>query len=264
MAFYETKNSSVGFQKSFYRCSKDLNFNDHLQTSYELLRVKDGEISVYIENEEYRLKKGQQILIMPNLIHSYKTCECGSRTQFIIFSVDYLPEIYGETEMGIFRDPVLEEESFEIFDRLLKHRRDHFMFRAALYEIASYYERNEIIPIRVRRSSDFAVRMSEYFEKHCMEDLDEKSVAQSVGYHPRYLSMLINRHFGVSFKTLLNEYRVRMATELLQDRSKSITEIYTIVGYDSQSSFNRNFKALTGMTPREYRNENHGDSTLLI
>ena len=121
MAFYETKNSSAGFRKSFYRCSKDLTFRDHLQTSYELLRVKDGELHVFIENNEYILKKGQQILILPNLIHSYKSGECGSRSQFIIFSTDYLPEINSEAQGGKFHHPVLDNESFNIFDDLLHY-----------------------------------------------------------------------------------------------------------------------------------------------
>ena len=253
MAFYETKNSSAGFRKSFYRCSKDLTFRDHLQTSYELLRVKEGELHVFIENNEYVLKKGQQILILPNLIHSYKSGECGSRSQFIIFSTDYLPEINSEAQGGIFHHPVLDNESFNVFDDLLRYRKDHFLFRSALYRIADYYQKNETISMPVRDNGEFTLWVSEYLEKNCAEHIDEKMLAQKIGYHPRYLSSLINKNFGVSFRTLLNEYRIRLAVELLRDKSKSITDVYMQSGFESQTSFNRNFKAIMKMTPGEYR-----------
>ena len=40
---------------------------------------------------------------------------------------------------------------------------------------------------------------------------------------------------------------------MLSGSEVSITEIYLAVGYDSQCSFNRNFKSIMGLTPREYR-----------
>ena len=252
MAIYESKNSYLGFNKSFCRYNKDLTFHAHLHKSFELLRVKEGSVRVKIENNEYVLIKGQQILILPDLIHSYQTEKGGSLTQFIIFSTEHLPEIYEYGKSGTFFDPVLDNETFEIFDRLLEYRKDHFLFRSELYKIASYYIKNERTEMKIDRSGDFVGWLSDYLEKHCTEEINEKSVAHAIGYHPRYLSSLINKNFGVSFKVLLNEYRIKYATELLADREKSITEIYTFAGFESQSSFNRNFKLIMGMTPREY------------
>ena len=74
-----------------------------------------------------------------------------------------------------------------------------------------------------------------------------------MGYHPRYLSSLIQKGFGASFSRLLNDYRIKAACSLLQEGKQSITDIYLSVGFESQSSFNRNFKAIMGVTPLRYR-----------
>lgn len=258
MAFYETRNSVTGFRCSFYRHNTNLQFHAHLHNSFELLRVKSGSISVRIEKQDYLLTAGEQILIPPNLIHAYDSGKEGSVTQFIIFSADYLPELTDMTRAGELRYPVLDSASYEVFDELLKHRREHYLFRSALYRIAAFYEQNDRVAVTVRRDSDFTRWMSDYLETHCTDPIDEKGVSREIGYHPRYLSSLINRNFGMSFQCLLSEYRVRLAAKLLSEAKASITEVYMAAGFESQSSFNRNFKRIMGVTPREYRRETHG------
>lgn len=254
MALYEKHRSQNGFYKAVGNLSHGLTFHAHLHTSFELLHVFEGTISVWVNRQKYVLNKGQQILILPNMIHEYKTEKSNTLSRLIIFSVDYLPEIAKEAKSGLFRHPILEYSS-ENFCKLIDLHEDHFLFRSELYRIAAQYAKNDPIPVTSRQSSDFAQWLSEYLEAHCTEKISEKTVAKAIGYHPRYLSLLINQNFGVSFKILLNEYRIRIAKTLLSDSAKSITEIYTAVGFDSQSSFNRNFKLITGVTPREYRAE---------
>ncbi len=258
MAFYETKNSVDSFIRSENPTRVCMNFHAHLHTSFELLRVREGEIEVGVEDKIYYLKKGDTILILPNLIHYYKT-EDYSLTDLVIFSVKLLPEIYDEGKSGLLRHPIFNCGE-NTADRVFEKATDYYNFRAGLYEIASLYSKNEKTDIFTDRNGNFALKLSEYLDGHCSERLDECSVAKYMGYHPRYLSYLINKSFGVSFKQLINEYRTKLATALLSNESISITEVYLSVGFDSQSSFNRNFKAITGLTPREYRSGIRKDS----
>ena len=251
MAFYETLRNLKDLDRHIAAPGKDLTFHAHLHESFELMCVLEGSITVQIENEEYRLLPGQQILILPNLIHGYRTDE-GSLTQLVIFSVNYLPELWASAKHNSFRHPILNGHKEE-FDRLLEQKDDHLLFRSLLYRIAAAYEKNPPVSFSANRNTEFTLRFTRHLEKHFTEGISEKSVAAELGYHPRYLSQRINRNFGVSFKVLLNEYRIREAKKLLSDPGRSITEVYTLSGFDSQNSFNRNFKAITGVTPREYR-----------
>ena len=71
-----------------------------------------------------------------------------------------------------------------------------------------------------------------------------------------YLTGLIVRLFGKSFKVLLVDERMRRATTLITDSSMPISEIISSVGYENSSYFHREFKKRYGKSPLAVRKEN--------
>ncbi len=251
MAFYETHRSSPAFLKTSVGRNGNFNFPLHFHTSFELLYVWEGEIEVVVDRSTYVAPKGALVLILPNLAHSYCT-RAHSETGILIFNKNYLPEICEEVQAGIRRDPMILDGK-ELFEELKRSEGEPFLFRAALYRIAAAYAKNKPLFTAPEREDGFAFAFSEYMEKHCTEQISEASVAKELGYHPRYLSALVNKSFGASFCRVLNDHRVRVACTLLLSGEKSITEIYLAVGFESQSTFNRNFKTIMGVTPMQYK-----------
>lgn len=95
-------------------------------------------------------------------------------------------------------------------------------------------------------------------DEHLKIGYSLSSLAKEVGVSPHHLSESINEGFGKSFFDLLAEYRVEAACHLLADeegKKLKIEEVAERVGYSSKSSFNTQFKKLTGKTPSEYRSE---------
>jgi len=87
-------------------------------------------------------------------------------------------------------------------------------------------------------------------------DLKLDQLAQVLGFAPKELSNIINRHFRVNFYEFVNEYRIQEATDLLRRpeyQSKTITDIYLTAGFNSKSVFNTFFKKKLGMTPSQFR-----------
>ena len=263
MAFYETHRSSPAFLKTNVGYNVNFNFPLHFHKSFELLYVWEGEIEVVVDRATYLPQKGSLMLIPPNSVHSYHTRQ-HSEIGILIFNTQFLPEIYEETQSGVYRDPVILDGE-ALFMYLKETEEDAFLFRAALYRIAAAYAKNKPLAALPDRGDDFAFAFSEYMEKHCTEQISEALVARDMGYHPRYLSTLIAKSFGASFCRVLNDYRVREACTLLLAGDKSITEVYLAVGFESQSTFNRNFKAIMGVTPMQYKQgyligrRNHAD-----
>lgn len=251
MAFYEQKNSGAAFSKT--RCSRpvNMNFPVHFHTSFELLYVDEGEIEVYVDGNTYTPKVGDMLLIPPDSAHSYRTAE-HSVIGLIIFCADYLREIYEETGRGTCRYPIIEGRG-ELFMRMKEVEEDHCLFRASLYTIAAEYFKNQPLIGRGDRNHGFTAQFSDYVAGHYAEPLHENGVAKELGYHPRYLSYLIRKNFGTGFRAVLNEYRIREACNMLRNDNCNITEVYLAVGFESQCSFNRNFKEIMGVTPMKYR-----------
>ncbi|MBE6607531.1 MAG: helix-turn-helix domain-containing protein [Ruminococcaceae bacterium] len=254
MAFYEIEHSKNTFTEARFNISENLTFHAHMHRSFELIAVKTGEICLWVENEKYVLKRNDIALIMPNTVHRYLTPDF-SRIVLAIFPVSYIPELYDDTKKGIMHVPYFSsEESF--IDELYESQNDSFLFRSIIYKIAYFYKKNPELCSDTARDGSFAYAIASYFEKNCCSEMNEKMLANEMGYHPRYMSYLINQTFGVSFKQLLNEYRIRKASEMLQNEELNITEIYLAAGFTSQSTFNRNFKKIIGITPKEYRGRN--------
>lgn len=82
-------------------------------------------------------------------------------------------------------------------------------------------------------------------------------LAERLDYPEHQLRRLINGHMGFrNFSAFLSSYRIEEAKQRLADPEFARTPVLTIaldLGYGSLGPFNRAFKALTGMTPTEYR-----------
>lgn len=251
MAFYEYHRSNPAVLKTVVGSSVDFSFPLHFHTSFELLYVGEGEIEVVVDKTTYHPQRGMLMLIPPDSAHSYFTRE-HSKIGLLIFNANVLPEICEEMRTGIYRDPVIADGE-AIFHELKAAEGNVLLFRAALYRIAAAYAENPPLAAVPKGGDDFVPTFSAYMEKHCAEPLTEGTVAKALGYHPRYLSTLIRKGFGTSFCRVLNDYRVKEACVLLREGKRSVTEVYLTVGFESQSSFNRNFKAVMGVTPLAYR-----------
>ncbi len=70
---------------------------------------------------------------------------------------------------------------------------------------------------------------------------------------PYYVSRLISRLSGQTFKNLLQTKRLNQSAFLLTTTAIPVEEIIAAVGYDNTSYFHRIFRERFGMTPRAYR-----------
>lgn len=87
------------------------------------------------------------------------------------------------------------------------------------------------------------------------QDLSLTNLAAMLGTNTTYLSGIINGRFGMNFKSLLNKYRINEARRLLVSDDfcgYSIEGIANEVGYQSRSTFYREFREVMGITPKEY------------
>ena len=62
---------------------------------------------------------------------------------------------------------------------------------------------------------------------------------------------------GKSYRSLIDETRFNVATELLRDTTAPIGEIGLSIGFNDQANFSRLFHRISGMSPRDYRMTMH-------
>jgi AraC-like DNA-binding protein len=103
-------------------------------------------------------------------------------------------------------------------------------------------------------SSQFRIEEAEgYIRDRYAEELSLPEIASHFGFNPSYFSRLFARHVGVHVFEYLNRVRIQKSCLLLKRSTISITEIAFSVGYNNLSHFNRYFRRIMRMSPREFR-----------
>jgi len=99
-----------------------------------------------------------------------------------------------------------------------------------------------------------------FVEQHYLEpDLSSQQVAEALNIPAETLSFLLNRKLKVSFRDLLNQYRIDVVKSLIKERTaieklstNSILDLAMEAGFNSQASFYRAFKKFVGITPLQF------------
>jgi AraC-like DNA-binding protein len=87
-------------------------------------------------------------------------------------------------------------------------------------------------------------------------ELSQTELASQLGISSHHLSEILNKGFNQNFYNFLNSYRVLEAQKLMDNDTTNEFKILAFAfdaGFKSKTSFNRVFKAHTGLTPSEYR-----------
>jgi putative ABC transport system permease protein len=88
-------------------------------------------------------------------------------------------------------------------------------------------------------------------------ELTLSSLAEKLELGPHELSRILNTVLKKSFNDFINEYRVQDAIRKMQDPAYGHITLLGIAyesGFNSQSTFNRIFKHITGKSPLDYKN----------
>ena len=85
-------------------------------------------------------------------------------------------------------------------------------------------------------------------------ELKLSDLANAVGSNRRSISDCINSQAGCSFNQYINTFRTEHAKRIIrQYPDRKLSDIYVESGFANETSFFRTFKALTGMTPKEWK-----------
>lgn len=79
--------------------------------------------------------------------------------------------------------------------------------------------------------------------------------AESMSYHPNYLSKVLKREKGVTFTDIVNEEKLKQAKYMLLTTEYSVAEISERLHYNNVQNFIRFFKNQVGSTPAAFRKE---------
>jgi AraC-like DNA-binding protein len=96
-------------------------------------------------------------------------------------------------------------------------------------------------------------RVLDYLHQNYTGEISTGALADIAALSASGLHRLFRRHTRQTVSAYVMRLRIGEACALLSGSQRPIAHIANDVGYDSLANFNRQFKALKGLTPREYR-----------
>lgn len=114
-------------------------------------------------------------------------------------------------------------------------------------EEATAFEMKRLLKERLQRYIDE--------KEYCQKDVPSSIVIDSFGINQSFFRQYMKDHYRMDFRPWRKELRLREAARLFTEHPEySIDKICEMVGYNDSGNFNRDFKKMTGMTPRCYSN----------
>lgn len=227
----------------------------HVHSHIEFMFVLSGSLSLSVDDKPYILEQDTMAVIMPYQIHGY-----ASNPECDMFVLACPPEYISEYN-HIFNDklfsPCIAKFS-DIIQRVVQEItcadvQNPFRYKALIYHSLCEFVVSCDLVKRGFSGYDVYRKAIVYISEHYTEDLSLETVARYANVSPVHLSRVLNNHGKSSFSDIVNSIRIFEAKKLLEQTTRSISEIAYECGYGSIRNFNRIFQKYFSCNPRDVR-----------
>lgn len=250
----------------------------HKHVEYQLAWIAQGQGKVIVENSYHGFESNDIFLIGSNQAHVFKSEDMSTTVRIVsVFfdlrgGLDYiftLPELRGlksfikEQSQGFkvpkaflkdVRNCIEELQRADSVDRLVG-----FIYLLKLLNSIS----KETVPltgtVAKNLNSDSSTRIvsiCKFIQDNFRNDISLEELAEKANLTPQAFCRFFKKSTGKTFVSYLNELRVEEVCRLLvNDRYIGISIIAFNSGFNSITNFNRVFRSVKGLSPKEFLNK---------
>lgn len=242
----------------------------HKHDFFIFLLFENGTGLHSIDFADYEVGKHQVHLLFPDQVHRWELGENTSAYQLMISRSVF--ETFANTLRFSFvlyqHHPVINL-SPEIFEKLLyefKAVQNELNIEPVSWEVVNLRSRiiaqlvsreaeNKFNELKVYRAKPMLFKYLSLVDVHFKAQKSVAFYADKLSITPNYLNILCKRHFYTSATVLIQGRVILEAKRLLRASEKSVKEIAFELGFYDLAYFSRFFKAQTGTSPRQFREQ---------
>ena len=244
----------------------------HDHSAVEILLTLEGSVTYTVDDIVYQVRKGEVLIIPPDMQHALSMGEESSRYLFLFEPEGILSMRDIKTLTPYFHRPFHLRDGSEAHVRireLLLKLKDVYEKRELMWNTVCYSYLLRVYAILGQRylngvrnripdggrivESEVITASMTYINNHYKQDLSLEDVAEFAGFSRYYFSRSFKKQTGYSFKDYLCEKRLQVATDLLIRTDKSMKDVAAESGFGSVATFNRVFREKKGCTPTQFR-----------
>ncbi len=253
--FYEIQPSDLNIIKN----RRELFFKPHLHKHIEIVYVTKGGQHMNIDNKDYNIAQGEAAVIFPDRTHNYfRTEQRDTEEVILICSPKVLGTVFPNLYSVVPDNPIIKKENIHpdavyAFSKLDAEQTSAINLGYTLIILSHLLPNMKMSKTQHMPIEDITVRLIEYVSTAFAQPLTLDSLAKEFHVSKYYISHIFSDKIRMNFRNYLGALRAEYAANLLRTTDDSMTDICSKAGFDSQRSFNRIFKTIYNMSPREYR-----------
>ena len=245
----------------------------HFHEDIEIMTIKEGQLSYFINGRNIVLHKGNTIVVNSNQIH-YNMCIDGGTAKYVIavihpgilcnsvaVEMQAIRPIIDNPDLPYLRFRNLSEHTEEIRDLVLglpAIRHDAFAVTKQFYQIWDIIRKQaETLGKTEETISDPGMKsfksMMYFISNSYQRRITLDDIAASGNISKSLCNTLFHKYVGESPINYLMHLRARKVAELLRSGNLSMTEIASLTGFGGVSYMSETFRKFFGKSPREYR-----------
>lgn len=258
-----------------------LHFHNYMEIGY----CYNGDGELIIEERVYHYKGGMFSVIPANIPHTTNSTP-GNICKWEYIFIDI--ERFVKTEMHM--DAVMQDGILSVINHrgTLKTEQNHGVLAEVILNIIRecrdqpvYHEESikgylHILVVELMRLAEEKERLLHshkvneyirnalnYVDTHYMEQVRVEDIAEASGLSESHFRRVFEEAMKMKPLEYLNLVRVDKACIMMSKEDVSMEEISYRVGYQSQSTFNRNFRCLTGYSPNQWKKRENSHEGVL-
>ena len=219
-----------------------------VEKTYEIIYVTRGEVCLREGDRDYRLGRGELLLLEPNRCHEGTEYTSDVGFYWVHFQVkgECLPFVkrhFEQFETGYLFKELLHVNNLPNLPRYLVNA----VLVHLLSELCHLSEETE------QQYDETAERIYEWIRINADARLTVKAIAEHFGYSTDHVSRICKANFGVGAAELANRFLLARSKELLCNTSLYIKEIAAELSFGDDKSFIGFFCYHEGTSPTEFR-----------
>lgn len=256
LTFYEVRRKSFSVKNNLEAVS----FGDHIHSDIEILYMRSGSQRITVEDREYNVCEGEAAVIFPNVRHSYvKEHAASVDAVLIICSSKIYKSFFPDLSEFVPQNPVIAasdmpKDAQYAFGSIDKTQNADVRLAWIVIILSQIVKQLTLTHKKPFPIEDMSYKIVSYINENFTQPISLQSVANALSISKSYVSRIFSEKIKTDFRQYINLLRAEYAAKLIRATEDSLTAISENAGFNSQSTFNRTFRSIYGMTPREFRN----------